>query len=98
MGLAVGHDGVAIVEQRVPARDDLPPEHARAGEPVCRRLHDLEFDRHGFARAFHLGDALRRGGQDSVEVAEGVEEAARQRLDVLPRDGAEEDELKEFVI
>jgi hypothetical protein len=40
----------------------------------------------------------RRGRDDTVEIAERVEEKPGEGLDVLPGDGAEEDKLQHFVV
>ena len=57
LGFAVGHGGLAIVEQGVPQGNHRTMEHAGAGEPACRGFDDLEFANHRIADAMILPEA-----------------------------------------
>ena len=65
---------------------------------LCRSLDDPEFGDHGGADAIHLFQARGGRGQYPVEIAKGFDQAAGQRLYILARDGAEQDQFKKFVV
>jgi len=71
----------------------LGPRHA-----LRRGLDDLQLLYHGIPDALHLGQPVRGGGDDAVEVAETVQQASGEGFYVLPGDGAEEDQFQQFIL
>ena len=72
--------------------------HLRAGKAMGGGLDDLQFLNDSLTGALDLFQPLRRGREDPVEIPETVQKRAGQRLDVLTRDRAEEDKLKQLII
>ncbi len=75
------------------AFEDLGLRHA-----VGCGLDDFDLQRHGVADTFDLAELIEGCGDDAVEIAEVVEQRAGEWLNVLPWDGAKEDEFEEFII
>jgi hypothetical protein len=61
-------------------------------------LRNLQILRDGGACALHFGDALHRCGQYAARLPKALKQGFRQRLGVLARNGAEEQELQQLVI
>ena len=96
--LAMCHRGVAVVQNRVPARDHVRLQDARPRHPVGGRLNHLQVGDHRVAHALHAPQPMCIGGQNPVEIAEGVQKPPRQRFHVLPGDRAKQKQLQKFVI
>ena len=62
------------------------------------RLAQLQLLHHGLAHACDRRQAGRGGGDDAVQVAERVEQQPREGLHVLPGDGAEQEQLQQFIV
>jgi hypothetical protein len=69
-----------------------------AREPLRRRLDDLELCDGGLAEARYLGEPLRRGGDHLRKRAELSDQDFGERLDVAPRQRAEQYQLQQLVI
>ena len=89
---------MAIVQQRLPARQNRMVHDPRAGKAVGSSLDDLQLFDHGGADAFELREPGRRGGEDAVEIAKMLHQPQGEGFDILPGNGAEQNQLQKFVI
>jgi hypothetical protein len=88
----------AIVEHRRPRGKNRPLLHLAAQQPARRRLDDLELGDRCLAHAFDVGKPYGRRRDHFRERAKGRDQRLRERLDVAPRQGAEQHRLQQLVI
>ena len=72
--------------------------HLALGEPLRRRLHDLEFGDRRLAEPSTSFEPLRRRRNHLGERAEFLEQRLGERLHVALRDGAEQHQLQHLVV
>ena len=90
LGRTMGHCGVAIIQQRVPARQDRPVHDPGTGHALRRRLDDLQFGDHGRSDTLDLVQTRRFGGQYPIEILENLDQSTSKRFHILPRDRAKQ--------
>ena len=98
LDLAMGHGSVAIIQQRVPSRQDRAVHDPGPGHALCRGLDDLQFGHYSRPDALDLFQPCGGGRKHAVEIAEGLDQAAGEGFDILAGDGAEQDQFQHLVV
>jgi hypothetical protein len=96
--VAMGHRRLAVVQERVPGRQDRPFQDPGPGHPVAHGLHQFQFEHDLVAHAVDLLQARGRSGEDMVEVAEPGQKRLGERFGVPPPDRAIQHHFQQLVI
>ena len=97
-GFAVGHRGVAVVQQRIPGRQDRAVQNLGPHQALGRGFDDFQVLDHRFPDAFDQSETGGGGGDHAAEVAERVQQQPGEGFDVLPWDRPEQQEFEQFVV
>ena len=97
-GFAVAHRGMAIVQQRIPGRQNGLVHHPCPHQPLGRGFDNLQLLHNRFAHALDHQKPSGSGRDDAVEIAKCVKKLSCQGFHVLAGNGAEQEKLQQFVI
>lgn len=76
----------------------MPLNHLGPGQALCGGLDQFELNQNGLSHSLVGQEPLCRGAEDTVKVAEGLNERPGEGFDVFPGDGPKEDQLQQFII
>ena len=91
---AMGHDGVAVIKERIPARNNGLIHHPRARQPLGCRFDNFQFDDGAAANPLCCAQAPDRCRDDRIEISKSFKQLASNWLNVSAGDAAEEQKLK----
>jgi len=94
----VGQGDLYIGQQGAPGADHGAPAEGFAADPQRRLAQQPQIQRRRLADAGHGLELLHRGRQHARHAAEADQQRFGQRLDLAAREGAEQEQLEQFVV